>query len=78
MTYLFMIARFLARCALIGALRCSSAKRLAARAFQVTSFKLAYYSDPGQLELEARASRVRQHNTGKLLRYVHVYAALTS
>ncbi len=52
MTYLF-IARFLARCALIGALRCSLAKRRAA-------FTSLAYFDPRQLE--ARASRVRQHN----------------
>jgi hypothetical protein len=58
MTYLF-IAHFvrLARCALIGARRCSSAKRLAA-------FTSLADSDPGHLE--ALASRVRQHN--KLLR----------
>jgi hypothetical protein len=53
MTYLF-IARFLARGALIGARRCSSAKRRAAFAD----------SDPGHRE--ARAGRVRQHD--KLLR----------
>ncbi len=59
MTYLF-IARFLARsgCALVGARRrCSSEKRRAA-------FTSLADSDPGHLE--ARASRVRQHN--KLLR----------
>jgi hypothetical protein len=62
MTYLF-IARFLrlargpgAR-ALIGARRCSSAKRRAA-------FTSLADSDPGQCE--ARAGRVRQHD--KLLR----------
>ncbi len=58
MTYLF-IARFLARCALIGARLCSSAKRRAA-------FTSLADSDPGHPGLEARASRVRQHN--KLLR----------
>jgi hypothetical protein len=58
MTYL-LIARFLARCALIGARRCSSAnlKRRAA-------FTSLADSDSGHLE--ARASRVRQHD--KLLR----------
>jgi hypothetical protein len=56
--YLFII-RFLARCALTGARRCSSAnlKRRAA-------FTSLVDSDPGHLE--ARASRLRQHN--KLLR----------
>jgi hypothetical protein len=53
MTNLF-IARFLARCALIGARRCSSAKHRAA----FTS--LADSDDPGHLE--ARVSRVRQHD----------------
>ncbi len=58
MTNLF-IARFLARCALIGARRCSSAKRRARAAFTSLAD-----SDPGHLE--ARVSRVRQHD--KLLR----------
>jgi hypothetical protein len=60
MTYLF-IARFLARCALTGARRCSSAnlKRRAASAFTSLAD-----SDPGHRE--ARAGRVRQHD--KLLR----------
>ncbi len=66
MTYLF-IARF-ARCALIGARRCSSANRRAA-------FTSLADSDPWHLE--ARASRVRQHN--KLLRgYTRVWAVLLS
>jgi hypothetical protein len=56
MTYLF-IARFLARGALLGARRCSSAKRRAA-------FTSLADSDPGHRE--ARAGRVRQHD--KLLR----------
>jgi hypothetical protein len=58
MTYLF-IPPFLARCALIGARRCSSAnlKRRAA-------FTSLADSDPGHRE--ARAGRVRQHD--KLLR----------
>ncbi len=62
MTYLF-IARFLARCALIGAWRCSSAKRRAA-------FTSLADSDPGHLAGEARAtgSRVRHHDNLKLLR----------
>jgi hypothetical protein len=58
MTYLF-IARFLTRGALIGARRCSSAKRRAA-------FTSLADLDPGHRE--ARAGRVRQHN--KLLRSV--------
>ncbi len=67
MTYLrLFIARFLARCALIGARRCSLAtwKRRAA----LTSFKLAD-SDPGHLE--ALAGRVRHHRDNKLLRRVY-------
>ncbi len=59
MTYLF-IARFLARCALIGARRCrGSAKRRAA-------FTSLADSEPGHRE--ARAGRVREHD--KLLRVV--------
>ncbi len=61
MTYLF-IACFLARCALIGARRCSSAKRRLGAAFTSLAD-----SDPGHRE--ARAGRVRQHD--KLLR-MHV------
>ncbi len=52
---IYFIARFLARGALIGARRCSSAKRRAA----FTSESLAD-SDPGHRE--ARAGRVRQHD----------------
>jgi hypothetical protein len=59
MTYLF-IARFLARGgALIGARRCSSAKRRAA-------FTSLADSDPGHRE--ARAGRARQPEHDKLLR----------
>ncbi len=58
--YFIAQARFLARCALIGARRCSSAKRRAA----FTS--LADSDHPGHREARARAGRVRQHD--KLLR----------
>ncbi len=54
---IYFIARFLARGALIGARRCSSAKRRAA-------FTSLADSDPGHRE--ARATRVGKHN--KLLR----------
>jgi hypothetical protein len=63
------IARFLARCALIGARRCSSAKHRVASVQVDLDLSIAATvdspADPGQLE--ARASRVRQH---KLLRVV--------
>jgi hypothetical protein len=51
----YFIARFLARSALIGARRCSSAKRRAA-------FTSLTDSDPGHREARARAGRVRQHD----------------
>jgi hypothetical protein len=62
MPFLF-IARFLARGALIGARRCSSAKHRVA-------FTSLADSDPGHRE--ARAGRVRQHDKllVRLTRYV--------
>jgi hypothetical protein len=63
MTYQFIIC-FLARCALIGARRCSSESAKPAASERRAAFTSLADSDPGHLQ--ARASRVRQHN--KLLR----------
>ncbi len=57
---IYFIARFLARCALTGARRCSSAKRRAA-------FTSLADSDPGHREARAGRARVRQHDSDKLL-----------
>jgi hypothetical protein len=66
------IARFLARCALIGARRCSSAKHRVASVQVDLDLSIAATvdspADPGHLASEARANRVRQDN--KLLRVV--------